>query len=101
MSDAHYWKHGIYRGSPNVTHNATTVILDGFTRALTFEDAAYGAFGDQPNSAPAAPVAQSLPAAPVTQSLPAASTPRPGVTSRAVTTVMSTVLIFVLVAVIS
>jgi hypothetical protein len=47
---SHYWKHGIYRGSPNVTTSATIVHLDGMTRAKTFEDAAFGAFGDIPSS---------------------------------------------------
>lgn len=42
----HYWKHGYYRGNPNRTVGAVSVHLDGMTRAKTFEDAAFGAFGD-------------------------------------------------------
>ncbi len=73
MSDWHYWKHGVYRGFPHLTPNATVAILDGFTRALTFEDAAYGAFGDVPVAPSAGPGGQSN--QPGANSTPGVNTP--------------------------
>eukprot|EP00029_Vermamoeba_vermiformis_P000417 TRINITY_DN1047_c0_g1_i2.p1 TRINITY_DN1047_c0_g1~~TRINITY_DN1047_c0_g1_i2.p1 ORF type:complete len:276 (-),score=58.69 TRINITY_DN1047_c0_g1_i2:31-858(-) len=83
VRDAHYWKHGIYRGSAHMTPNATIAILDGFTRALSFEDAVYGAFGD----VPVTPSANGSPSTGPSAS-PAVKTPSSSVTSDAVKAVM-------------
>ncbi|HEY6564673.1 MAG TPA: heparin lyase I family protein, partial [Pirellulaceae bacterium] len=52
VESKHYWKAGIYRGNPNETTKPTVIYLDGMTRALSFDDATFGAFGDVPGKPP-------------------------------------------------
>jgi hypothetical protein len=89
VRDAHYWKHGVYRGRADETPNATVAILDGFTRALTFDDAVYGAFGDVPATPITSPSA--APEAVGPNASPVSKTPSSRVTSSAAKSGMSLV----------